>query len=142
MTQRPATTSLYAELSAFFKINSALLIPPCLVALKSRLNSVYHWSQTWNLKFNLNKVKQPLFNLIGNNFAGSSNHLLNGSVPYHMRISSHTRKGRPIRIIGRPTRVRDDFAIPYAYGCPIRVCGTSKTPLGSDLIRRLQLHDS
>ena len=40
------------------------------------LNSVYHWSQTWKLKFNLSKTA---FIQFGNNSAGSSNYLLNGT---------------------------------------------------------------
>ena len=40
------------------------------------LNSVYHWSQTWKLKFNLSKTA---FIQFGNNSAGSSNYFLNGT---------------------------------------------------------------
>ena len=40
------------------------------------LNSVYLWSQTWKLKFNLSKTA---FIQFGNNSVGSSNYLLNGT---------------------------------------------------------------
>ena len=49
------------------------------IAFQDDLNSVYHWSQTWKLKFNLSKTA---FIQFGNNSASSSNYLLNGTTVY------------------------------------------------------------
>ena len=46
------------------------------IAFQDDLNSVCHWSQTWKVKFNLRKIASIQF---GNNSAGSSNYLLNGT---------------------------------------------------------------
>ena len=46
------------------------------INLQDDLNSVYHWLQTWNLKFSLSKTA---FIQFCKNFAGSSNYLLNGT---------------------------------------------------------------